>query len=84
MNICSVFLVFSRETLKYLERYVKEHKFHFDGDKKEQREISGSFTVKPISNNTVTVEVNKKIFRILDFKLMKLILFQKFAMMWLV
>jgi len=58
-NICSNYIVLSKETIEFLKYYTLSHKFKTKNGY-EQREISGIFNMYPVGNNMIEVSVDKK------------------------
>jgi hypothetical protein len=53
---CDLFISIDPETLKYLKNYTQKYKFNF-GKNTEQREISGVFSLSPLSKQNFLVSV---------------------------
>lgn len=58
-NVCSNYIVLSREVIDYLKYYTISHKFKTKNGY-EQKEISGIFDIYPTSNNVLEVFINTK------------------------
>lgn len=57
-KICTNYIVLTKDTIKYLEYYSKKLKVKTKNGNMEQREISGTFDVYPISDNMLEVNIN--------------------------
>lgn len=56
-KVCSNYIILSKESIKYLENYVKNHRIKTKTGY-EQREISGIFNIYPISDNMLEVSID--------------------------
>lgn len=57
-NVCTNYIILTKDTIKHLEYYSKYLKVKTKNGNMEQREISGTFDVYPISDNMLEVNIN--------------------------
>lgn len=58
-KLCETRIIIEPSTFRYLEKYTKKHKFKIKNGNIEQREISGTFKLEPISKDTIKISINE-------------------------